>query len=100
MRQVENQMKFKEGRKFTLQDHFNLAVADQKNWLEDFHDPHPFIEMPAENVAKSEPIKIGEYSGTLYEFGWGPSHSDLWKNMSNLQNKIILMTLVMLKISS
>ncbi|KKT81933.1 MAG: hypothetical protein A3B99_04615 [Candidatus Yanofskybacteria bacterium RIFCSPHIGHO2_02_FULL_44_12b] len=83
-------VKFKEGRKFTLQDHFNLAVADQKNWLEDFHDPHPFIEMPAENVAKSEPIKIGEYSGTLYEFGWGPSHSDVGKNVSNLQNKILM----------
>ena len=28
-------VRFLDDREFTLQDHFNLAVADQKNWLED-----------------------------------------------------------------
>ncbi len=83
-------VKFKEDRDFTLQDHFNLAVADQKNWLEDFDDPHPFIEMPAKNISHSEPITIGEYRGVLYEFWGGPSHSDVGKRVHNLHNKILM----------
>ena len=83
-------VKFKEDREFTLQDHFNLAIADQKNWLEDLADPHPFIEMRAEDVAKSEPIIISGYSGTLYEFSGGPSHSDVGRKVHNLHTKILM----------
>jgi len=83
-------VKFKEDRKFTLQDHFDLAVADQKNWLEDFGDPQPFIEMPVESVTHAEPISIGGYQGALYEFGGGPSHSDVGNRANNIRNKVLM----------
>ena len=83
-------VKFKEDREFTLQDHFDLAVADQKNWLEDFGDPEPFIEMPVKGVTNSEPIMIGEYLAMLYQFQGGPSHTDVGKNVNNLHNRILM----------
>jgi len=83
-------VKFKEDREFTIQDHFNLAVADQKNWLEDFGDPQPFIEMPAKDITHTEPISISGYSGTLYEFGGGPSHSAVGSKANTIRNKILM----------
>lgn len=70
-------VKFKENREFTIQDHFNLAVADQLNWLKDFGDPHPFYEMHADHIQSTEPFRLGEYDGMLYAFSGGPSHSDV-----------------------
>lgn len=77
-------VQFEEERPFTLQDHFNLAVADQTNWLEDLGDPHPLIEMPAENVSKTEQVEISGYPAKLYHFSGGDSHSDVgsWSNNS------------------
>ncbi|MEK6917749.1 MAG: hypothetical protein AABW51_02270 [Nanoarchaeota archaeon] len=83
-------VKFKDSRKFTLQDHYDLAVADQKNWLGDFGDPNPFYEMPEENTGKVQNIMIGNYSGKLYEFLGGLSHSDVGNKNSNMRNKILM----------
>lgn len=81
-------VKFKEKKDFTLQDHFNLAVADQKNWLKDFGDPNPYYKMPAENAAEPESINISGNSGKLYWFTGGPSHSDVGSRSKNLRNRI------------
>ena len=83
-------VKFKEDRDFTLQDHFNLAVADQKNWLYDFGDPNPYIVMSEESISSSEQIKIGEYKGMLYDFSGGPSHSDVGSRSNNSLSRRIV----------
>jgi hypothetical protein len=62
---------------FDLQDHFNLAIADQTNWLGSFGDPKPYFEMPAGKSLPPQPFSIGQYQGQLYEFNGGPSHSDV-----------------------
>lgn len=77
-------------KKFKLQSHCDLAVADQKNWLEDFGDIHPFIKMPAKNCTKGKKIKIDGYPATLYEFLGGPSHSDVGHKSGNVHNRIIM----------
>jgi hypothetical protein len=83
-------VKFKDEKKFTLQDHYNLAVADQMNWLQDFGDPKPFIQMPEKNTAKAKDIMIGKYAGKLYEFLGGLSHSDVGNRNSSIYNKTIM----------
>jgi len=83
-------VKFKEDKDFTLQDHFNLAIADQKNWLRSFGDPKPFIEMPAQKATGPELITIGNFEGKLYELFGGPSHSDVGNKSVNLETKLIM----------
>lgn len=69
-------VKLKDGQTWTLQEHFNLAVADQKSWLRRYGDPHPFCDMTEQDCKKIGPIKLGKYSGTLYEGGC-LTHSDV-----------------------
>ncbi len=83
-------VKFKENREFSIQDHFNLAVADQKNWLGDFGDARPFIKMPVESITSTMPITVGGYEGFLYEFSGGPSQSDVGSKSNNLRNRILM----------
>ena len=89
-------VKFKDDRNFTVQDHFNLAVADQLNWLDDFGDPNPFIEMPAENIVTSKQIQIGTYSGTLYDFSGGSSHSDVGSQCNNSHSRYLMKSAALL----
>ncbi len=83
-------VRFREDKKLTLQDYYDLAVADQKNWLEDFGDDSPFCEMPAKGTGRTEKMKVGEYEAKLYEFLDGHSHSDVGENSGNLRNKIVM----------
>ena len=83
-------VKFEEHRKFTLQDHFNLAIVDQEDWLGDFGDPKPFIEMLAEHVKDSEDMVLGQYKGRLYEFSGGPSHSDVGPNSNSSYSRFLM----------
>jgi len=82
--------KFRQSKDFTLQDHFDLAVADQKNWLGDFGDPHPYYEMPETNAYDPEPINISGYSGKLYWFSGGSSHTDVGSKSKNFRNRILM----------
>lgn len=83
-------VKFKEEKNFTLQDHFNLAVADQKNWLKSFGDPNPYIEMPESKASAPELFSLGQYQGKLYEFFGGQSHSDVGGRSVNWKTKITM----------
>jgi hypothetical protein len=87
-------IKFKQSRDFTLQDHFNLAVADQKNWLKDFGDPIPYYEMPEAHASAPESIHISGYAGKLYWFSGGPSHTDVGSKSKNLRNRILMALMV------
>ncbi len=80
-------VKFDNAKKFTLQDHFDLAIADQKNWLGIFGDLNPFIEMPETQAVNATTIKLGDLESTLYEFLGGPSHSDVGAKSNNLNAK-------------
>lgn len=83
-------VKFKENKHFTLQDHYNLAVADQRNWLEDFGDPHPYIKMDAENSSEPQDFSVGNYPGKLYEFYGAFSDSGVGSKDLNLHNRILM----------
>jgi hypothetical protein len=83
-------VKFKNDKDFTLQDHFNLAIADQKNWLESFGDSDPFIEMTTDKVSSKEEFSAGSYKGILYEFSGGPSHSDVGNKSVNLKTRFMM----------
>ncbi len=65
---------FKEAREWSIQDHFNLAVADQKKWLWYYNDPSP--KMMFYKPISEEVIKIGDYNAKLY-YWKGDSHSDI-----------------------
>lgn len=83
-------VQFEEKRPFTLQDHFNLAVADQTDWLEDLGDPHPLIEMLAENISQTEQIKINGYPAKLYHFSGGDSHGDVGSRSNNSKSRYLM----------
>lgn len=81
-------IKLKQGRGWTLQDHLNLAVADQKSWLKRYGDPHPFCDFKEENCQFiNDSIKLGNYSGTLYE-GICTTHSDVGDGFANMWLKL------------
>lgn len=89
-------VKFKEDRIFTVQDHFNLAIADQKNWLKVFGDPNPYINMDAANISSTRKIKIGNYTGDLYDFSGGKSHSDIGSHSNNpISRKVMLFSSIL-----
>lgn len=81
---------FEDDREFSLQDHFNLAVADQINWLEDLGDPQPFIEMPAKNARERESIFVDGYKVQIYETMENFSHSDVWPESRRVFARILL----------
>lgn len=83
-------VKFSENKEFTLQDHYDLAIADQKNWLGKFGDPQPFIEMLEQHTASVEDFAIGKYNGKLYETSGSPSHSDVGSRSNNNLVRIIM----------
>jgi len=79
--------KLKEGQTWNLHDHFNLAVADQEGWLRRYGDPHSFCEMTEQGSKKIGSIKLGQYSGTLYEGGC-LTHSDVGDGFNRIWLKL------------
>ncbi|MBI2655561.1 hypothetical protein HYX06_04015 [Candidatus Woesearchaeota archaeon] len=69
-------VKLKEAGTWSLQDHLNLAVADQKSWLKRYGDPHPLCDMREEDFCIIGSLKLRGYSGTLYG-GDCITHSDV-----------------------
>lgn len=67
-------VQFPEAREWTLNDHFELGVADQKNWLQLYGVKNPFVEVQKGSVKNRGAIKIGRYSGELYE-------GNIWSNI-------------------
>lgn len=81
-------VKLKHVQEWTLQDHLDLAVADQRSWLKRYGDPHPFCDFKEGNCRIiSDLIKFGNYSGTLYE-GICTTHSDVGDGYANLWLKL------------
>jgi hypothetical protein len=61
---------------WSFQDHFDLAVADQKSWLARYGDPSPLCTTENAELHSMGKIMIGGYAGYLYEFGC-VTHSDV-----------------------
>lgn len=80
-------VKLKQGQEWNLQNHLNLAVADQKSWLKRYGDPTPFCEFREEDSRIVAEIKLGNYSGTLYE-GSCTTHSDVGNGFAKIWLKI------------
>ncbi len=79
-------VKFSEDRKWTAEDHFNLGLADQKQWLSSYGDPHPFVQLDQAKLIKK--ITLDKWSTDLYEVsGW--SNSDVGNKPSKLFVPII-----------
>lgn len=81
-------VKLKQGQEWNLQNHLNLAIADQRSWLKRYGDPHPFCNFKEENCRViNDLMKLGNYSGTLYE-GSCITHSDVGDGFDNVWLKL------------
>lgn len=80
-------VKSKQEQEWNLQNHLNLAVADQKSWLKRYGDPNPLCKFEEEYSKVLGPIKLGNYSGTLYEWSC-ITHSDVGNGFEKIWLKI------------
>ena len=69
--------------KWSMEDHFKLAIADQNSWLKTFGDPKPMTTMKNWKFAPVGPIENGPYSGTLFEGGC-TTHSDVGSGYNSM----------------
>src|SRR5207244_3147107 len=60
-------VQFPNPREWTINDHYKLCVADQKNWLRTFGDKSPFVEIDYKSIKDLGKLKVSGYSGRLYE---------------------------------
>src|SRR3989344_4538477 len=87
-------VKLEPGAPWTLKDHLRLAVADQKSWLRHHGDPNPLGIVEDSDFTPIDTVRIGEYSGTLYE-GEGTTHSDVGNSYNRVWFYIYLAAIVM-----
>ncbi len=76
-------VRFRSSRKWTLEDHFKLGVADQKNWLQLYGVKNPSVEIENKSVADLGQISISGYNGRLYR-GIIKSNTDVGNNYNNI----------------
>lgn len=76
-----------EPRPYTLQEHLDLAIVDQTDWLRHYGDPQPLCDFTPAGFKNMGTVQVGNYSGTLYE-GGGYSHTDIGPRNSRLWLKI------------
>ena len=70
-------VRLSQGTSWTAEDHFKLAIADQNSWLRKWYgDPKPMTVIEGWKFTPIDTIRIGQYSGTLSEFGC-TTHSDV-----------------------
>lgn len=81
-------VQFSENRQWSIDDHFSLAIADQKQWLSLYKDPQPFAKVMNESVKKLQSIKINGKTANLYQ-GIIQSHTDVGKRKRSLTFPII-----------
>lgn len=60
-------VRFSNPREWSLNDHFELGVADQKNWLKLYGISNPFVEVQKGSIKNRGMIKISGKVGKLYE---------------------------------
>lgn len=76
-------VKFSRLRKWTIEDHFNLGVADQEGWLKLYGDAKPYAEVSYSSIKELRPIRVGKYSAQLFE-GSIYSHTDVGRRRKSI----------------
>ena len=69
-------VKFSKSRKWTINDHFKLSIADQETWLNQYGDPNPYAEIDYEHIIKHKSVCMGAFKAQLFE-GSIYSHTDV-----------------------
>ena len=64
------------GTKWSPEDHFKLAIADQNSWLRYYGDPKPTTTTNGWNLIYKDSLSVDKYIGDLYEFGCN-THDDV-----------------------
>lgn len=59
-------VKFSQKKKWTINDHFKLGVADQINWLKTYDDKNPKVYVVEDKTEEIGDIIIDGFNGTLY----------------------------------
>ncbi|MFA6042344.1 MAG: hypothetical protein WCV85_02245 [Patescibacteria group bacterium] len=72
---------------WTVQDHFQLAIADQNSWLHTFGDPQPMTSIEGWEFTTSGSLTAGQYVGQLYEGGC-TTHSDVGNGTPSLKLRL------------
>lgn len=82
-------VKFSSNKDWTINDHFNLGVADQKNWLILYGDNQPFVEIEKSSVEDLGELTICGFRGRLYK-GIINSDSDVGDGYITTYKKALL----------
>jgi hypothetical protein len=72
---------------WSAKDHFNLAIADQNDWLKWYGDSKPTTDLAGWDFTEAGNIQIGEYPGKLYEGGCN-TFSDVGGGYNNLKLRL------------
>jgi hypothetical protein len=81
-------VQFSAKRDWTPQEHFNLGIADQHNWLLLYGDPKPVVELRSNDFKDLGKISVDGFKGRLYE-GGGLSHTDFGSGNRSVLLKLI-----------
>jgi hypothetical protein len=75
-------VRFNEDRAYSLQEHLNLAVIDQVNWLRHYGDPSPSCELREAAFHRAGTTRVSGHPTTIYT-GGGYSHTDIHSGRPN-----------------
>lgn len=76
-------VRFSKSRQWTIDDHFHLGEADQKNWLSIYGIENPVASIDFDRIINHGPFNVGNYKGILYQ-GGGESNTDVGDKMNKL----------------
>lgn len=62
-------VKLSSNEKWTFEEYFGLAIADQNSWLKWYGNSSPKTSIEGKNPVVIGKIRLGKFKGTLYEFG-------------------------------
>jgi hypothetical protein len=71
-------------KKWSLRDHFKLAIADQNRWLGWYGDPNPKTNIDGWKFIKINKVQLGQCSGMLYKCGCR-THSDIGPHYNSVK---------------
>lgn len=60
-------VRFPTTREWDLREHYKLALADQKSWLQTYNDPSPYAEVDFSTEKHIGEIEISGFKGNLYQ---------------------------------
>lgn len=80
-------VRFAESGKWTIDDHFHLCEADQKNWLLMYGVKKPIADINFDQIINRS-FSAGDYKGILYQ-GGGDSNTDVGDKINKLYLSVL-----------